>query len=238
MPADAAAFPWQVPLRGGHGEVVAPRAAALFLPTSPRVQPPLSLQVQRLCLQPLHSGESPGSPLSRGSGSLIRVGGQQHRSPVGEDGVLQGKRAPGTSRHLGLQLCPLHTLRAGILLPSGSIPALRSKSIFPFISPHYPTNTSEAGKRKKNKQPLPALAGHESSPARQSGFLALPGPMNAPLHPTAPPARAGSLPLPPCLGLTPPVFARVSGAQLCPGLSGPQMCKMHVYWEKLSLQRL
>lgn len=155
MPGDTTAFPWQVPLRGGHGEVVAPRAAALLLPASPRVQPPLSLQVQRLCLQPLHSGESPSSPLSRGSESLIRVGGHLHCSPVEEDGIPQGKCTPGTSWHLGLQLCSLHTLRAGILLPFGPIPARWSKSIFPSVSPHYPTNTSEAVKRKKTNSPFP-----------------------------------------------------------------------------------
>lgn len=76
-PVHTAGSPLQVPLRGGHGAVVAPRAAALLLPAPPRVQPPLPLQVQRLRLQPLHPGESPPEPPARTEwgGVWISAGG-------------------------------------------------------------------------------------------------------------------------------------------------------------------
>lgn len=60
--------PLQVSLCHGHGEILAPGEAALLLPPPPRVQPPLPLQVQRLRLQPLHTGEHCSPPKTRWKG--------------------------------------------------------------------------------------------------------------------------------------------------------------------------
>lgn len=155
MPADAAAFPWQVPLRGGHGEVVAPRAAALFLPASPRVQPPLSLQVQRLRLQPLHSGESPGSPLSRGSGSLIRVGGQQHCSPVGDDGVPRANAPRGPHGTWGCSSAPCTHSGPGSCFPPDRSRHFGPRAFFPPFLLIIPLTPQKLGREKKTNSPFP-----------------------------------------------------------------------------------
>uniref|UniRef100_A0A8C3LDI0 SCP domain-containing protein n=1 Tax=Chrysolophus pictus TaxID=9089 RepID=A0A8C3LDI0_CHRPC len=91
----AANMEYMVPLRGGHGEVVAPRAAALLLPASPRVQPPLSLQVQRLRLQPLHSD---GVGLLQQAG--LRPAGLQQRACLGQH-VAPRRPARLQLRHQG-----------------------------------------------------------------------------------------------------------------------------------------
>lgn len=65
--------PLQVPLCHGHGEILAPGEAALLLPPPPRVQPPLPLQMQRLRLQPLHTGEHCSPPEPEAKGGLVQL---------------------------------------------------------------------------------------------------------------------------------------------------------------------
>lgn len=118
-----AVAPLQVPLCHGHGEILAPGEAALLLPPPPRVQPPLPLQMQRLCLQPLHTGEHCSPPGSRCKGGLVQLTALLPAGCVSAGGMPVMPSHPGLFQHLGccMKVPGVHSPLEEQLGPSGQL---------------------------------------------------------------------------------------------------------------------